>query len=103
MIQSSFNFRGVCQKNISVFKEKFQHLSFFNVFQFRTEYSTSKLIKLLKIKVYIKVILHGDGAPNGGSIPSECCNQKGCGHLPAACRRRSDVAGLGECLLCPGF
>ena len=42
------------------------------------------------------MILHGDGARNEGSIHSECYSLKGCGHLPDACWRRSDVAGLGN-------
>ena len=28
---------------------------------------------------------------------SECCSQKECGHLPAACRQKLNAAGQGEC------
>ncbi len=46
---------------------------------------------------------HEDGAPNGGWILSECCNQKGFGHLQVVCQRRSDAVDLEGCLPCPGF
>ena len=42
-----------------------------------------------------------DEGRDEGSTPSGCCSHWGCDHLPAACRQRSDAAGLVECPPCP--
>merc|ERR1711979_90772 len=45
---------------------------------------------------------HASATPSGALTPFGCCSRKACGHLQAACPRKSNAVDLEGCPPCPG-